>query len=471
MLWLGFALLTLAALGFLAWPLLRTRRRVAAGRRAHDLAVYRAQLAEVEQDAARSGISAAEAAAARLEIQRRLLRADMADGPDGEAPPAPSPASGRLVRTATIAVLLLVPLAGGALYLDLGRPDAAQFDRTAARARAEHDQQLRAQTETLIARLRERLDADPTRADGWLLLARSLLTTDHAAEAVDAAGKVIALQPDNAEAYALRGEAQTLAADGSVTPAAQQDFQKVLQLDAQHPGARYYLGLARQQAGDNRGAYDDWRALAADSPADAPWLPTIAARLRELAPRLGIALADAVPPPRPAEAVQDTAPGPDQAQMQAAQQMSPEERTAMIRGMVDRLAEKLKAEPDDVDGWLRLARARDVLGDHDAAREALTQAVAHGPGRTDARMALAFNLAGPAVKSRAPLPADAIAQFRAVLEQEPTHAQALWFVGRAAYEAGDKAGAARYWKQLLAQLPLDSPEAKELGDRISSLTQ
>src|SRR3546814_9935238 len=87
-----------------------------------------------------------------------------------------------------------------------------------------------------------------------------------------------------------------------------------------------------------------------------------------------------MPAPRPAEAAQDNAPasgapGPDQAQVQAAQQMSPEERTAMIRGMVDRLAEKLKAEPDDVDGWLRLARARDVLGDHDAAREALQEAV------------------------------------------------------------------------------------------------
>src|SRR3546814_1773836 len=103
--------------------------------------------------------------------------------------------------------------------------------------------------------------------------------------------------------------------------------------------------------------------------------------------------------------------------------------------------------------------------------EALQEAVTRQPDRVDARMALAFNLAGPTVKSRAPLPAEAVAQFRAVLEQDPNHAQALWFVGRAAYEAGDKAGAARYWKQLLAQLPPDSPEAKELGDRISSLTQ
>ena len=86
-------------------------------------------------------------------------------------------------------------------------------------------------------------------------------------------------------------------------------------------------------------------------------------------------------------------------------------------------------------------------------------------------MALAFNLAGPTVKSRDPLPPEAVEQFRAALKQDPHHAQALWFVGRAAYEAGDKVGAARYWKQLLGQLPPDSPEAKELTDRIDSLTR
>jgi cytochrome c-type biogenesis protein CcmH len=75
------------------------------------------------------------------------------------------------------------------------------------------------------------------------------------------------------------------------------------------------------------------------------------------------------------------------------------------------------------------------------------------------------------VKSRDPLPAAAVEQFKAVLQQDPDHAQALWFVGRAAYEAGDKTGAARYWKHLLGQLPPDSPEAKELGARIGSLTQ
>jgi cytochrome c-type biogenesis protein CcmH len=314
--------------------------------------------------------------------------------------------------------------------------------------------------------LRERLAASPERTDGWLMLGRSLLLTDRPAEAVEAFDRVIALQPGEVEAYALRAEALTLAADGSVTEAAQRDFRAVLERDPQHPGARYYLGLARLQQGDTRGAYDDWYALAADSPADAPWLETVQSRLRELAPRLGIALAQAVPQPKAAEG-----PGPDQSQVEAAQMMSEAERAEMIRGMVERLAERLKENPDDADGWLRLARAREVLGEVDAAREALRRAVALQPDRVESRMALAFNLAGASVRSRDPLPAEAITEFRAVLQRAPNHAQALWFVGRGAYEAGDKAGAAEHWNRLLALLPPGSPEARELSERIVSLTR
>ncbi len=459
MLWLGFALLALVALAFLLWPLLR-HRQAEAGRKAHDLAVYRAQLDEVAQDLARGALTEAEAAAAKLEIQRRLLRADAA------ADPAAPRHAGRGIRITTMIALALVPLLGGGLYLTLGRPDAVEFNLVQARARAEREAQLRQDTERMIVQLRERLAEAPDRTDGWLLLGRSLLLTERPAEAVDAFDRAIALQPAEAEAYALRAEALTLAADGSVTEAAQRDFRAVLERDPQHPGARYYLGLARLQQGDTRGAYDDWYALAADSPADAPWLETVHGRLRELAPRLGVALAQAIPQPKPAEA-----PGLDRSQVDAAQQMSESDRAEMIRGMIDRLAERLKENPDDADGWLRLARAREVLGETDAAREALRRAVALQPDRVDSRVALAFNLAGAAVKSRDPLPAEAVAEFRAVLQRAPSHAQALWFVGRGAYEAGDKAGAAEYWKRLLALLPPDSPEARELSERLSSLTR
>lgn len=459
MIWFGFTLLALTALGFLLWPLVRPRRQMS-DRKAHDIAVYRAQLAEIDEELARGSLTEGEAGAAKLEIQRRLLRADAAA--EGKS----SSASQQGVIAGAVIILLLVPVLGGGLYMMLGRPDATQVDLAAMQQRAAQEAQMRADTERMIAQLRERLAAEPNRADGWLLLGRSLLALDRAGEAVPALDRAIALQPDDAEGYALRAEARTLAADGSVTPAAQRDFHAVLERDPQHPGARYYLGLARLQEGDMRGAYDDWYALVADSPADAPWLDVVQARLRELAPRLGIALAQAVPEPKPAMQA-----GPSREQMDAAQQMSAEDRNAMVRGMVERLAERLEQNPDDPDGWLRLARAREVLGEAEAARDALRRAVAVAPRRIDARLALAFNLAGATVTSRDPLPAEAASEFGRVLAQEPNHPQALWFTGRAAYEAGDKTAAAAAWNRLLAQLPPDSPEAKELSQRLAALAR
>jgi TPR repeat protein len=50
--------------------------------------------------------------------------------------------------------------------------------------------------------------------------------------------------------------------------------------------------------------------------------------------------------------------------------MSPADRSAMIRTMVDRLAERLKGAPDDLAGWRRLARSYGVLGEADKARAA-----------------------------------------------------------------------------------------------------
>ena len=457
MIWLGFAALAFATLGFLLWPLLRGQRQ-AADRKAHDVTVYRAQLAEIDEELARGSLTEAEAGAAKLEIQRRLLRADAAV--DGKT----ATVSRNSVMAGSLAVLLLVPVLGVGIYLFIGRPEATQVDRAAMQQHAAQQAQIRAETERMIAQLRERLATDPSRADGWLLLGRSLLATDRAAEAVSALDRVIALQPDEIDAYALRAEAQTLAADGSVTAPAQRDFRAVLERDPQHPGARYYLGLARLQEGDTRGAYDDWYGLAADSPGDAPWLEVVQARLRELAPRLGIALAQAVPEPKPPVQA-----GPSREQVEAAQQMSAEDRNAMVRGMVDRLAERLQENPNDADGWLRLARAREVLGEAEAVREALRRAVAAAPQRVDARLALAFNLAGPAVTSRDPLPAEAAVEFGKVLEQAPDHPQALWFVGRSAFESGENAAAAAAWTRLLAQLPPESPEAKELAQRLAGL--
>src|SRR3954470_18057854 len=112
-LWFILALMTVAAVFAVLWPL--SRRRPAATAAA-DVAVYRDQLDEIERDRAAGLIGAAEAEAARIEVSRRLLAA--ADAP-AAAPVAV--ADGRR-RAVALVVLLLLPLGAAGLYLTLGSP-------------------------------------------------------------------------------------------------------------------------------------------------------------------------------------------------------------------------------------------------------------------------------------------------------------------------------------------------------------
>ena len=138
--------------------------------------------------------------------------------------------------------------------------------------------------------------------------------------------------------------------------------------------ARYFLGVAKAESGDRRGAVDDWLALLSEAPADAPWggelrrviLETAKADGRDVSAQVGGAPAAGV----------SAAPTPTAEQVQAVQALPQQDQQAMIRGMVDSLAAKLKANPKDPAGWVRLMRARLVLGDRAAATTAKRDALA-----------------------------------------------------------------------------------------------
>jgi cytochrome c-type biogenesis protein CcmH len=122
-------------------------------------------------------------------------------------------------------------------------------------------------------------------------------------------------------------------------------------LDPQELKARFYIGLAAEQDGDRAKAAEVWRAMTRNAPADAPWVP----RVREALARVG-----AMQPGT-------TAPGPTADDIATAGAMSEKERGEMIRNMVDRLADRLKENESDVEGWQRLLRAYIVLGERDKA--------------------------------------------------------------------------------------------------------
>jgi cytochrome c-type biogenesis protein CcmH len=393
---LAVALLGLAslALAMLLAPLC-VRRRSPASRDAYNLVVYRDQLAEIERDLARGVLAAEHAEAARAEIARRILALKSADGETGAGPAGPV-----APRAAAIVAILLVPLAAGIVYWQLGSPslpDQPFAERAAAGTPSAAASPAAIDMKEALARLRGHLKEHPEDLTGWLLLARSELSLGRYQEASEAYRHAADLSGQRADIAGDWGEAQVLAAGGTVTPAAKEAFAASLRDPETAPRSRYYLALAQMQEGEVQSALAAWIDLAAEAPADADWLPLVRQRILEAASALGIDPATLKGATGgPADAPGDAAIA---AAAKAAASASPEERQAMILAMVGKLASRLESQPDDVEGWARLGRSYMVLNQPDKAKDAYARAVRLKPDDPELKAALAE--ASTAAQSRA----------------------------------------------------------------------
>ena len=340
-LWFVFALMTVAAIFAVLWPLSRGASASGGGSEA---AVYKDQLAEIERDAAAGLIGTAEAEAARVEIGRRLLAAA-----DGERE-RPARSSLGLRRVAAILALVGLPIAAVALYLALGTPQLGDFPLASRTRTADVKQPL----ENMVAQVEAHLEKNPTDGRGWTVLAPVLARLGRYEDAARAYRNVITYAGDSAERRADLGEALAMVAGGVVTAEAKAEFERAVAQNADDPKANYFLGLAAEQDGRAADAASIWRGMLDKAPADAPWRPLLQAALA----RVG----GPAPPALSGDA------------MAAAKDMSEDDRGAMVRGMVDRLATRLKQNGDDVEGWLRLLRAYMVMGERDKAASALGDA-------------------------------------------------------------------------------------------------
>ena len=367
--------LTCLALAILLVPLLM-RRHTAASRESYNLAVYRDQLAEIERDAARGLLTPEQSEAAHAGIGRRILAL-----PPSSA--ASTSMSSRSVAVGAIAVIA-VPFAAWLLYARLGapalpdQPFAVRTPVAKATAGIEHIDLGEA-----VAKIAAHLKEHPEDLRGWLLLGRTELTLGQYAEAVDAYRHAADLSGHRADIMGDWGEAQVLATDGTVTPAAREAFEAALADKENAPRARYYLALAKSQQGDAKGALQGWVDLAADAPADAEWLPLVQQRIAEAAAKLGLDPAS----------LKTSSGMPSQAAVAATAQASagaaPEERRAMILAMVGNLAARLEQQPDDVEGWARLGRSYMVLNEPQKARDAYAHAVKLKPDDASLQQAYA----------------------------------------------------------------------------------
>ncbi|RWC60664.1 c-type cytochrome biogenesis protein CcmI [Mesorhizobium sp.] len=364
--WVIAAILTLGASLAVLLPLAGGSKS-ASSSGDHDLEVYRDQLSELDRDAARGLIQPAEAAEARAEIARRILRID---GLAGKMPVGRASVAARLVATMAV---LAVPLVSWGLYVKLGSPDLPSQPLSERLAKNPADSSV----DELVARAEAHLAANPSDGRGWDVLAPVYLRMQRFSDAAAAYRNAIRLDGDSAVRQAGLGEAIAGAAGGIVSADAQDAFEAALKLDPANAKASFYLAMALAQEGRAKEAAAAWQALLGKLPPESPWRGAVEQALAKSG--------------SPEVASGGTTNGPDAGDIDAASSMSPQDREAMINTMVAGLDDKLRQNPRDPEGWMRLVRSYVVLGKADRAREALGRAIAvFGADSDEAKKFTAF---------------------------------------------------------------------------------
>jgi cytochrome c-type biogenesis protein CcmH len=458
-LWLALAAMTLAAVGLVVVPLVRRAGR-APTRRDYDLRVYRAQLAELAREQERGLLGEREAAAARLEVERRMLAADAVVRSSGlDATPAARP------WPVAVALLIALPALAGGLYWMLGSPGqpAAPFAERAAERRQLAEARAREQAalpsdDAMIVQLEERVRAAADDLEGWLRLGRAYVLAGRFDQAADAYREAIRLDDGRPEVQSALGEALIMANGGIVSPQARAAFDKALELDATDPRARFYAGLGMLQRGEQQGALDAWAALIADTPADAQWLPDLRQRAAALAEELGLDPEQALPAARAAPTVD----------------------AAGLRQTATALEAALAADPKDYEGWIRLAQTWVRLGEPARAQEALTRGAKAFPGAPFVQRQLQAAAAdlglalgdGPArrgptaeqTQAARDMPADErdemirgmVDGLAARLQQQPDDLEGWRMLGRSWTVLGEPAKSAEAYAEVARRLPEDA---------------
>jgi cytochrome c-type biogenesis protein CcmH len=380
---------------------------------AYDLQVYRDQLRDVDRDLAREVIGKADAERVRVEISRRILAADAQvrqelttagelAGELGEPGALREPAGSVVglpagVTAVVMAGVIIVVLIAGSLglyslmgapgYGDLGLEQRIEMAEKASKERPGQDVaeaqlppsmplDLNPGYANLIAQLRDTVAGRPGDLDGQRLLAQHEAKSGNFVAAHQAQAKVIALMGDTvgAEEFGIYTELLIAAAGGYVSPEAETAIRTTLMFDPRHGPSRYYWGMLQGQTGRPDLAFRVWERALRDGPPDAIWIGPIRAQIEEMAWLAGVEYtlpALARPSARPS--VPPLA-GPSAEDVEAASGMNAQDQQQMIRGMVERLSERLATEGGNPAEWSRLIGALAVLGETTRAQTIFDEA-------------------------------------------------------------------------------------------------
>jgi len=349
--WILLALMTgVAALSVLI-PLARAGRSQAETIGSADEAVYREQLAAIESELERGLIDPEAAEAARTETARRLLAAH-----EKNESKQKSSSSGFRLKMAQVFALAALPLISLATYFALGSPETPD-QPLVTRLNAPAEEQS---VELLVARVERHLSENPQDGEGWAVVAPVYLSMGQPQASARAYANALRILGPRPDWLTDMGEALTMANQGLVTADAKRAFEEAVSLEPSAVKPRFFLAIALGQDGNRDAAVEAWNKLLEGADEAAPW---VTAARQQLA-RLG------------GPSAAGSLSGPTAEDVTASQEMSSEDRQAMITGMVEGLAERLASDGGSAAEWGRLIRAYVVLGEQQKAQDALKAAEA-----------------------------------------------------------------------------------------------
>jgi len=302
--WIAAAVL--AAIAGLAVLVPLARRRGAAGeptvdvRSAENVTAYRAGVAELETARAGGSLGEAEFAAARLELDRRVLA-------ETEARSAPG-AADRRGTGVLLGCAVALPLLAVLLYGQLGAGNELALRELIARLDQDMSDEER---DALTGRMVPLLEAQARRRDPHgdyrYLLARLYTAEERYPQAAAMYSELVELYPQDAALIAQSAQALYLAGGRKLTPAVQSLIDRAFAIDPSQVTLLGLVGMDRFQAGDYRGAVDVWQKLLDNLPSDAPDASIIRDGIAMARARLGETPAESAS--RPALAAHTQEPG------------------------------------------------------------------------------------------------------------------------------------------------------------------
>lgn len=427
------ALLTLVVVAWLVRPLLRKPTGHGVSSDKLNAAIHRDQLHALEADLARGVINQQDFETTRDELQLRLLD----DTESFEASPKHKKAGFWTAKRTSVAVGLSLPVLALGLYLQLGTPEAINPIAAANR----NDHQMQEMVDSLAARLK----ANPNDPKGWAMLARSYKAMgrfEEAQQAFERAGDIVKTDPDLLVDHA---ELIAILAGNQLQGKPQQMIEEALRLNPEHPMGLMMSGLTAYQNADYQSAVTRWEKLLDMLPPDSPDAQQMQANIDDARAKGGLAASESNKlPPIPAG---------------AGAGMTPDN----VNDMVDRLAARLKDNPDDLAGWARLARAYKVQNRLDEAIAAYAKTGKLLDSDPDLLTQYADALA-TRNKSLQGQPDELVKKALAIA---PKHPMALMMAGQASYQSGNYAAAIGHWKTVLSVLPVNSPDTELIKAEIA----